>query len=168
MAEQCLREVRTLSYLLHPPFLDERGLASALQWYVEGFMRRSNIEVHLDVASDVGRLPGDMELALFRIVQEGLTNIHQHSGSPVANLRVLREAHRVILTIADAGKGMPAEVVERMSTSGSPIGVGIAGMQERIRQLGGRLEIDSGDQGTTLTVTLPVAGADPSQRKEQH
>jgi two-component system NarL family sensor kinase len=156
LAEQCLREVRTLSYLLHPPFLDELGLASALQWYIEGFAQRSGIGMTLEVSPELGRLPSDIELALFRIVQESLSNLHQHSGSPVASIRLLRGPSQVVLTITDEGHGIRPEVLEKMQTSGSPIGVGIAGMHERVRQLGGQLEIHSDHQGTTLRVTLPV------------
>jgi signal transduction histidine kinase len=159
LADRCLGEVRTISYLLHPPFLEEVGLAAALGWYTEGFTQRSKITVTLEVPPEFARLPHDTELVLFRIVQESLTNIHSHSGSPVANIRLDRTPSQVILTIADKGHGMPPEVLERVKAFGSPIGVGIAGMHERVRQLGGRLDLQSSTQGTTVIVTLPIKGS---------
>jgi PAS domain S-box-containing protein len=156
LAERCLGEIRTISYLLHPPFLEEMGLAAALGWYTEGFTQRSNITVTLEVPPEFARLPRDAELVLFRIVQESLTNIHYHSGSAVANIRLDRTPSQVILTITDKGRGMPPEVLERVRAFGSPIGVGIAGMHERVRQLGGRLDLHSSNQGTTVIVTLPI------------
>jgi len=149
-------EVRTISHLLHPPLLDEAGLSSALRWYVEGFAQRSHISVNLDLPSDFGRLPSELETAIFRVVQECLTNIHRHSGSSVANIRLRRREHEVLASIEDKGKGIPQEKQLEMANSGT-LGVGIRGMRERLRQLGGAMEIESGSGGTVVTVRLPLA-----------
>jgi signal transduction histidine kinase len=148
-------EVRTISHLLHPPLLDEAGLQSALRWYVDGFSGRSRIHVDLDLPEDFGRLPRESETAIFRVVQECLTNIHRHSESPTAKIRLRERGQEVIVEIADKGKGIPPEKKEDMSSAGTP-GVGIRGMRERIRQLGGSLEINSNDSGTVVTVHLPI------------
>jgi signal transduction histidine kinase len=148
-------EVRTISHLLHPPLLDEAGLASALRWYVDGFSQRSKIQVDLDMPEDFGRLPSEMETAIFRVVQECLTNIHRHSESPVAKILVRQHRHEILVEIEDKGKGIPPEKREELSSAGTP-GVGIRGMRERLRQLGGTLEINSGPNGTLVTVKLPI------------
>ncbi len=157
MANECLRDVRTLSYLLHPPLLDEFGLISALQWYVEGFSGRSGISVNLDLPPDLNRLPADMETSLFRLVQEGLTNIHRHSGSATAEIHLACERNELRLRIEDHGKGMTA--AEISGTNGSTHGVGLASMRERVRELGGNLEIRSEAGRTQINVTLPVVAA---------
>jgi signal transduction histidine kinase len=151
-------EVRTISHLLHPPLLDELGLASALRWYVGGFSQRSNIKVDLDMSEDFGRLPGEMETAIFRVVQECLTNIHRHSASAVARIRVRHHDREALVEIEDKGKGIPPKKLKEMASAGTP-GVGMRGMQERIRQLGGTLEIRSSDGGTLVIVRLPVGDA---------
>jgi signal transduction histidine kinase len=148
-------EVRTISHLLHPPLLDELGLTSALRWYVGGFSQRSNIRVDLDMPEDFGRLPAEMETAIFRVVQECLTNIHRHSESQVARIRVRQRDHHAVVEIEDNGKGIPPKKLQEMASAGTP-GVGIRGMHERIRQLGGTLEIKSDTDGTTVIVRLPV------------
>jgi signal transduction histidine kinase len=156
------KEVRTISHLLHPPLLDEAGLASALRWYVDGFVQRSRIQVDLDLPEDFPRLPSEVETAVFRVVQECLTNIHRHSGSPVARIHVRQRHEQVLVDIEDQGKGIPLEKREEMATAGTP-GVGIRGMRERLRQLGGTLEINSNSGGTVVTVQLPLedkAGSD--------
>jgi PAS domain S-box-containing protein len=150
------RELRTISYLLHPPLLDEAGLASALRLYLEGFAERSRIKVNLEIPEDFGRLPSDLETAIFRIVQECLTNVHRHSGSPVAKIRVTHRGAQVLVEVADRGKGIPPEKQKAME-SGAKLGVGIRGMGERVRQLGGNLNITSGAHGTVIVVKLPVA-----------
>src|SRR5207245_566917 len=149
------REVRTISHLLHPPLLDEAGLPSALRWYVEGFAERSKIAVDLQLSSELGRLSPEMETTLFRIVQEGLTNIHRHSSSPDARISLDRSAQEVTLEICDHGKGMRSPDGSHTSRPVRP-GVGIQGMRERVRQLGGRLEIQSSSKGTTIRAILPV------------
>src|SRR5271168_961620 len=140
LIEELSTEIRTLSYLLHPPLLDESGLASALSWYTEGLTARSKIVVDLQVAPEVGRMHPDLETAIFRIVQECLTNIHRHSGSPTAAIRIERENGAVRVEVADQGKGL--QVDEPAGGKVRP-GVGLRGMQERVRQLGGTLEVAS-------------------------
>jgi signal transduction histidine kinase len=154
--------IRTISYLLHPPLLDEAGLTSALRWYVEGLAARSEIRVDLEVPNNFDRLPKDLETAIFRVVQECLTNVHRHSGSPVAKIRLSRSADDVQLEVRDKGKGIPPEKLSEMASTGAP-GVGIRGMRERIHQLGGSLEINSAGsgKGTVVLVTLPVAKVAP-------
>ena len=149
------RELRTISHLLHPPLLDEVGLASALHSFLEGFEERSKIKVTLEISDDFGRLPRDVETAIFRIVQEALTNVHRHSGSPVAKVRVTRRDNQVLVEVADQGKGITAEKQKTMD-SGAKLGVGIRGMGERVRQLGGTLGITSNSQGTVVIISLPV------------
>jgi len=157
LAEQCSREIRTLSYLLHPPLVDEAGLAPALRWYTAGFAQRSGIEVHVDVSPEFGRLPSEVELTLYRIVQEALTNIHLHSGSQTARICLERRPNEIVLTVADEGHGFPSAALGIAGPESADIGVGILGMQERVRQLGGRLHIQSDSRGTTLTAYLPLS-----------
>jgi PAS domain S-box-containing protein len=155
LVEQVSAEIRTISHLLHPPLLDLAGLASALRWYVDGFSERSNIKVDLEIPADLGRLPSDMEIAIFRIVQECLTNIHRHSGSATATIRLHQEGERLIVQVEDRGKGIPAEKQQELESGRG--GVGFGGMRERVRQLGGTLEIQSQTSGTTVSATLKVA-----------
>jgi signal transduction histidine kinase len=152
LLDESIREVRTTSYLLHPPLLEECGLRSAIPSYVEGFSRRSGIQVTVDIAPDFSRLPGDAELALFRVLQESLTNVHRHSGSSTAYIRVLRQEGLAILEISDQGKGIPGDSRANPSPK---IGVGLQGMTERMRQLGGDLCMESGTGGTTVRATIP-------------
>ena len=148
-------EVRTISHLLHPPLLDEAGLCSAIRWYTDGFAQRSGIRVDLDLPDDFGRLAPEAETAIFRVVQESLTNIHRHSGSPVAKIQLRHPGDEVVVEIADKGKGMSPERLQELTATGTP-GVGIRGMKERLRQLGGTLEIESGKSGTVVTLKLPL------------
>lgn len=166
LVERATAELRTISYLLHPPILDDLGLEGVLPWYAEGFSNRSGVKVNVELQSGLGRLPHELELTLFRIVQEGLTNIHRHSGSATAEIIVSRDAVRVTLRIVDHGKGMPAAALERVVGTGAVIGVGIAGMRERVRQLGGELEIESNTTGTSLTATLPMTGSNAREMTE--
>jgi PAS domain S-box-containing protein len=154
VVQQLYREIRTTSYLLHPPLLDECGLASALNMYVEGLAERSHIAITLDVAANVGRLPSDMELAIFRVVQECLTNIHRHSGSETALIRVAREGESVRTEVRDHGKGMSPERLLDIQSHGS--GVGIRGIRERIRQFHGEMKIESNGSGTSVIVSIPM------------
>jgi signal transduction histidine kinase len=156
LAEQSMTQIRTLSYLLHPPFLDEMGLLSALRWYAAGFAERSGIKLDVDLPERFERLSLDTETALFRIVQESLINIHRHAGSKTARIRLRRHAGTLVLEIKDRGHGIPKASLEHITSRGGVAGVGIAGMSERIEQLGGRLEITSGDRGTTVRVRLPL------------
>ena len=155
LAEDMNKEVRTVSYLLHPPLLDESGLVSALRWYVEGFSERSKIQLTLEIPEDFGRLPQEMETALFRTVQECLTNIHRHSGSAVATIRLTRTTDEIRLKVEDRGVGIEEEKLTEVTSNGPP-GVGIRGMRERMRQLGGSLDLQSSRNGTTVHARLPI------------
>jgi signal transduction histidine kinase len=154
LTEQSIAGIRTVSYLLHPPFLDEAGLLSALRWYAGGFAERSGIAVELDLPESLERLPLDTETVLFRIVQESLTNIHRHAGSETARIRLRRDAGMIALAIEDRGQGIPSTTLEHITSGGA--GVGVVGMSERIEQLGGHLEIASSGQGTTVRVRIPL------------
>ena len=155
LAEQCIREIRTLSYTLHPPLLDERGLASALRLFAEGFSQRSGVSVALAFPEDIGRLPQEVELAGFRIVQECLSNVHRHSKSQTAKVAVERNGNHFTLEVSDGGVGFPeSESAHRHEAEER--GIGIRGMRERARLLGGSIEIDSGPSGTRVRAILPV------------
>jgi signal transduction histidine kinase len=156
LVEQCNREIRTISHLLHPPLLDELGLRRALQDYIEGFAGRSAIVTTVDVAEDLDRLPAEIETALFRVVQESLGNIHRHSGSTTAAIRIRRDAGTVRLEISDEGGGLPPGLRQGNKELSVPVGVGIAGMRERLGQAGGELEIESSDRGTTVRAIVPL------------
>jgi PAS domain S-box-containing protein len=156
LAERSIAELRTLSYLLHPPFLDENGLLSAVRWYARGFADRSGIAVDLEVPPTFERLPQDVETTLFRIVQEALTNIHRHARSATARIRLKAEGGRLTLEIEDRGRGMSPDVLSSVTSGRGAPGVGTAGMRERLQQLGGALHIESSDRGTTLRATVPL------------
>src|SRR5580692_322069 len=155
LVDQVSREIRTISHLLHPPLLDVAGLASALRWYVDGFSERSHIKVDLEIPQDFGRLPDEMEIAIFRIVQECLTNIHRHSGSTTATIRLDQKGDRLTVEVQDRGKGISLEKQHELIELGRG-GVGFAGMRERLRLLGGTLEIKSDESGTTVSAILKV------------
>jgi signal transduction histidine kinase len=152
LAELCAREIRSLSYVLHPPLLKEIGLPAAVRWCAEGFAKRSGIAVDVDSPNDFGRLPVDVETALFRIVQECLTNVQRHSGSPTARIELSRRDHSVGLKVKDQGRGIPPGILRHRSS----LGVGLLGMRERVRQLGGRLSIDSTGTGATVQVEIDL------------
>lgn len=156
LMERCISEMRTLSYLLHPPMIDEAGLASAARWYIDGFGERSRTKVSLDITEEIGRLPAQMELALFRILQEALTNVHRHAKASSVAVRLARAKDDVVLEIADNGRGMPPEVLRRFVENGAGTGVGLTGMCERVRELGGKLTVDSNSTGTSLRVSVPI------------
>lgn len=160
MTQQLVEEVRTASYLLHPPLLDEAGLQSALSWYVDGFVKRSGIDVELVVAPDMGRSTPEIETALFRIVQESLTNIHRHSGSARASIVLTADENRVALEVRDEGHGLVTED-GAFDEEILALGVGISGMRERIRQLSGELTIRSGSTGTTVIAIVPQSRSEP-------
>jgi PAS domain S-box-containing protein len=155
--EKSITETRTLSHLLHPPLLDEAGFASAAGWFVTGFSQRSGIPVSLDLPPDLPRLPQAVEIALFRVLQESLTNVHRHSHAASAEITVDADAEQITMEILDHGKGMPQEVLEHIE-DGSKLGVGLAGMRERIRELGGEFEVTSDENGTMVRATVPLSG----------
>jgi len=161
LAEETLREVRTISYLLYPPMLEEMGLKSAIPWYLEGFSKRSGIQTTLHVEPNFDRMPPETELAFFRILQEALTNVHRHSGSTTANIRLAVNNGDAVMEVRDEGKGVPANLLEQSGEDwmGS-LGVGLRGMNERMRQLGGKLDVTSTEKGTRVTASVPVERAD--------
>jgi PAS domain S-box-containing protein len=161
LAEQSMTEVRTLSYLLYPPFLDEAGLLTALRWYAAGFAERGGIKVDLDLPDSLDRLPLDTETALFRVVQEALINIHRHAGSDTARIRLRSDAKTLTLEIEDRGRGIASASLNLITQGGGALGVGIAGMSERLQQLGGRLEITSDERGTAVRAVLPLVKGAP-------
>lgn len=165
LIEQSVKEVRTLSYLLHPPLLDEVGLPSALEWYVSGFAARSQIKVELNVAPNLGRFRNEIELAVFRIVQETLTNVHRHSGSATASITLSRSPSQVRLKVEDQGKGMSLPVPGEATEDRPPLGVGISGIRERVRNLGGQMQIRTGSSGTVVEVLFPVEEASASAQR---
>jgi PAS domain S-box-containing protein len=167
MLEKCMTETRTISHLLHPPLLDEAGFGSAARLYVEGFARRSGIEVNLNLPKELIRLHRDIEIALFRAVQESLTNIHKHAGSSLVDVRMTQNAKQVRLEIQDDGQGIPKERMKRLLEGSAEVGVGIAGMRERFRELGGSLELRSTRKGTTVIVTAPVPQSTAVDSAEQ-
>ena len=156
LLDTCLAEIRTISYLLHPPMLDESGLASAAAWYLEGFAKRSNIQAQLEISSRFERLPADTEIVLFRALQESLTNVHRHSQSSKVDVRLEVENSHAVLLVRDYGRGFPPGKLEGRR-AGSDLGVGLAGMRERVTGLGGILELFAEQPGTSLKVTLPIA-----------
>jgi two-component system NarL family sensor kinase len=158
LADQALQEIRTTSYLLHPPLLDESGFAAAAAWYVDGFNKRSPMQVRLQLPEGI-RLPGSVEIVLFRILQESLTNITKHAGSATVDVLLQLDQKVISLSVRDYGKGISAERLAKMNGSGSDVGVGIAGMRERLNELGGRLEIESDATGTLLKAFIPAPKA---------
>ena len=158
MADQAIGEIRTLSYLLHLPLLDEVGFACAAEWYIEGFAKRSGINVQAEITEPRERLPRNVEIALFRVLQESLTNVHRHSGASDARIHFQHKGDAVILEIRDFGKGIPEERL-RLLVGGvtAETGVGLAGMRERLHELNGRLDIESDGRGTSMRATVPLA-----------
>jgi len=158
LADQALREIRTTSYLLHPPLLDEAGFAAAASWYVDGFNKRSPIQVRIEFPEGV-RLPSSVEIVLFRVLQESLTNITKHAGATTVDVLLQADPTAISLSVRDYGRGISAERLAKMNGSGSDVGVGIAGMRERLKELGGRLEIESDSTGTLLKASVPLPRA---------
>ena len=157
LADQAIDEIRTMSYLLHPPLLDEVGFACAAEWYIEGFSKRSGINVKADITYSADRLPRNVELALFRVLQESLTNVHRHSGAKDAVVHFQRQSEAVILEIKDFGKGIPAERLQLLTALSAEVGVGLAGMRERLHELNGVLELESDPRGTMLRASIPLS-----------
>jgi len=160
LAEQALQEIRTTSYLLHPPLLDEIGFRAAAEWYVEGFAKRSGINAKLDLTNDGQRMPIEIETALYRVLQESLTNVHRYSGSSEVNIRFQRRAETAILEVADRGCGIPAELLQSLREGSAGTGVGLPGIRERMQELNGNLEIDSDGSGTSLRAIVPLCFTD--------
>jgi signal transduction histidine kinase len=156
LAERSMSGVRTMSYLLYPPFLDENGLLPAIRWHAKGFTDRSGIAVDLDLPVMLDRLPQEIETTLFRVVQEALINIHRHAASSTARIRLSNEGRRLVLDIEDRGRGISADLLARLKAGGAAYGIGLAGMRERLEQLAGTLEVDSTDRGSTIKATLPM------------
>ena len=153
---RAISETRTLSHLLHPPLLDEAGFASAASWFVAGFSQRSGIPVSLDLPQDLQRLPDVVEIALFRVLQESLTNVHRHSRAKSAEISVDADAEQVTIEIRDHGRGMPPHIIRQIEAETSKLGVGLAGMRERIHELGGSFTVSSSDRGTTVRASIPL------------
>lgn len=166
LADEALQEIRTTSYLLHPPMLDEAGFTSAAQWYAEGFARRSGLKVRMDFTPDIRRLPAPVEIALFRVLQESLTNVHRHSGTAEVDICFRAEANAVILELRDYGRGMPRECLSRIGQPVHASGVGLAGMRERLNELKGGLEIEAANPGTRLRAIVPLWSE--TGRSERH
>jgi signal transduction histidine kinase len=166
LIDESIAETRTMSYLLHPPMLDEAGFASAANWYVNGFAQRSGVEVTVNITDGHPRLPGEIELALFRILQESLTNIHKHAKSTSAEVTLDVQPGEVCLTIEDNGKGISHELLTRFQADGSNSGVGLSGMRERVSELGGRLDIHSSAAGTRIAAVIPLAKAASERTSE--
>ncbi len=160
-----LSGARTLSHLLHPPLLDEMGFASAAKWLAEGFSQRSAIKVKLEISENLPRMEQDVELTLFRILQEALTNIHKHSGSPSVDISVKIDGVNVFLRIRDYGRGIPATVIENFKRSKAGLGVGLAGMRERVRDLGGHLDLKSDGNGAVVEASVPFVPATPAEEQ---
>jgi PAS domain S-box-containing protein len=166
LTEDSIKEVRTVSYLLYPPMLEEMGLQSAIPWYLDGFSARSGIKTTFEAQTDIGRFPRDSELALFRVLQESLTNVHRHSGSQTAHVRLLMKEGMGILEIEDKGKGISSQVLEQSGQDWmGALGVGVRGMNERMRQLGGRLELVSNESGTTVSAIVPAGKSEAGIRE---
>lgn len=156
LTDESIKEVRTLSYLLHPPLLEESGLASAVQWYLDGFSSRSQISISFEKDPEFPRLSRDLELAMFRILQEALTNVHRHSGSRTADVRLFIRDDQAFLEVEDQGSGIDPQILDRVRNQGA-LGIGLRGMTERMLQLGGQLEVDSEPQhGTLVRATAPL------------
>jgi len=168
LMQQSIAEVRTLSYVLHPPTMDAAGLASAVQWFVEGFGQRSGIAVKLEVDRSLPRLADAVELTLFRVMQEALTNVHRHAGSATAEILIRQTGEQIILEVKDHGSGIKPSVLARAREAGAGPGIGLTGMFERVRDLGGVLQIDSDSSGTCVRATVPVmSGATNETRVER-
>src|ERR1700676_1659224 len=159
LMQRCIAEVRTLSYLLHPPTMDAAGFVSATRLFVEGYGQRSGVKVTLDTPEDFGRLPDAIELALFRVLQEALTNVHRHSGASEAHVLVRQNSNQVVLEVRDNGRGLPEDILRQFDDTGVGTGVGLGGIRERARELGGKLTLQSDSSGTLLSIVIPYQPA---------
>jgi signal transduction histidine kinase len=159
LLEECYSQTRTISYLLHPPLLDELGFASAAKWFIEGFSKRTGIQVTVEISKQAERLPRDLELVLFRILQETLTNIQRHSKSTRAIVSVEAKSEQVSMSVRDYGEGIPKEMLATFEANGAPGGVGLAGISERVREFGGKWDLKSSGAGTEVSVKIPLASS---------
>jgi signal transduction histidine kinase len=156
LAEQASKEVRNLSHLLHPPSLDKVGLNTAIRWHSKQVSEVAGIHVSVDLPAEFQRLPEEIETALFRIFQESLENVRRHSGSPIAKVRLIQRKERVVMEVEDQGHGVPSGLLTNADRNVAGLGVGVVGMRERVRQLGGLLEIESGGKGTIVRAIIPI------------
>jgi signal transduction histidine kinase len=164
LLDECVKEVRTISYLLYPPMLEEMGLKSAISWYLDGFTQRSGLKTTFEISPDIDRTSRDVELALFRVLQEALTNVHKHSGSALADIRLFRAGDSIVLEVRDYGKGLSEAVLNESNGNWyASLGVGLRGMNERMRQLGGELSISHANPGTLVRAEVPVHLESPSR-----
>jgi two-component system NarL family sensor kinase len=162
LADQAIEELRTMAYLLHPPLLDEVGFACAAEWYIEGFAKRSGVNLSIEIATHHERMPRSMETALFRVLQESLTNVHRHSKAAHVTVCFRHQFEKVILEIRDDGCGIEGERLVRLRETSAETGVGLAGMRERMYELNGTLEIESEGRGTTIRAVVPLRAGTPS------
>jgi two-component system NarL family sensor kinase len=162
LADQAIEELRTMAYLLHPPLLDEVGFACAAEWYIEGFAKRSGVNVSMEIATHHERMPRSMETALFRVLQESLTNVHRHSKAAHVTVCFRHQFEKVILEIRDDGCGIEGERLVRLRETSAETGVGLAGMRERMHELNGTLEMESEGRGTTIRAVVPLRAGTPS------
>jgi two-component system, NarL family, sensor kinase len=156
LLDRCFAEIRTISHLLYPPVLDESGLASAATWYVEGFGKRSSIQTDLQISPRLERLPQAVEMTLFRALQESLTNVHRHSGSPKVDIRIELENGQIDLVVREYGRGIAPEKLQHLHTAGADLGIGLTGMRERVNELGGSLQVLSENPGTSVRISVPI------------
>src|ERR1700751_2391094 len=154
LTDCAIQEVRTISHLLHPPLLGELGFISAARWYVDEYGKRSQVQVSVRIEESIGRLPREIEIALFRVLQESLTNVYRHAAAESVDISIARREGLVVLTVADNGKGIPHEVLSRFA-SRAPPGIGLAGMRERLAEFGGRMYVHSSNAGSVVEVTMP-------------
>ena len=162
LADQAIEELRTMAYLLHPPLLDEVGFACAAEWYIEGFAKRSGVNVSMEIATHHERMPRSMETALFRVLQESLTNVHRHSKAAHVTVCFRHQFETVILEIRDDGCGIEGKRLVRLRETSAETGVGLAGMRERMNELNGTLEMESEGRGTTIRAVVPLRAGTPS------
>ena len=154
LTDYALQEVRTISHLLHPPLLEELGFVSAARWYVDEYGKRSQVQVSVRIEESIGRLPREIEIALFRVLQESLTNVYRHAAAESVDISIARREGLVVLTVADNGKGIPHDVLSRFDSGAAP-GIGLAGMRERLAEFGGRMNVHSSSAGSVVEVTMP-------------
>ena len=166
LADRAVEEIRTMSYLLHPPLLDEIGFSCAAEWFIEGFAKRSGVDVSAELSADGKRLPMNIEIALFRVLQESLTNVHRHSEAVRARVCFQRQDGTAMLEVRDFGRGIQSERLQQLRETSAQTGVGLAGMRERMNELNGTLELESDERGTTIRATVPLYAIFPESSRE--